>query len=262
MLQRPAHGRQSPVPGPSPSARDPPRTTPRSSDPLVPRVVLESDLDAPGREWQEVEGSLMFLDVSGLTNLSERLARRGRIGTEEPPKSSARSSARCSTSRHARATSCSSSAATRSCSSTSATITRSEHVVPRSRCMPHSGKPRRSRPQSAGSTCACRWECTAALSTCSQSGALTTAGHRGQGRRPDRPHGSAGRSRSGRRGRRHQVSTAEQCDSGGERRRMAPRMATTSPARWRPSHTRQISSEVIAIEHAGIASIGADRACH
>ena len=50
---------------------------------FVPRVVLEWDLDAPGRKWQEVEGSLVFLDISGFTNLSERLARRGRIGTEE-----------------------------------------------------------------------------------------------------------------------------------------------------------------------------------
>ncbi|RPI07574.1 MAG: adenylate/guanylate cyclase domain-containing protein, partial [Actinobacteria bacterium] len=50
---------------------------------FVPRVVLEWDLDAPGRKWQDVEGSLVFLDISGFTNLSERLARRGRIGTEE-----------------------------------------------------------------------------------------------------------------------------------------------------------------------------------
>ncbi len=50
---------------------------------FVPRVVLEWDLDAAGRQWQAVEGSLVFLDISGFTNLSERLARRGRIGTEE-----------------------------------------------------------------------------------------------------------------------------------------------------------------------------------
>ena len=50
---------------------------------FVPRVLLEWDLDAPGRHWQAIEGSLVFLDISGFTNLSERLARRGRIGTEE-----------------------------------------------------------------------------------------------------------------------------------------------------------------------------------
>lgn len=33
--------------------------------------------------WHSVDGSLVFVDISGFTNLSERLARRGRIGAEE-----------------------------------------------------------------------------------------------------------------------------------------------------------------------------------
>jgi len=49
----------------------------------VPRRAAEWDLDAPGRRWQEVEASLCFVDISGFTPLSERLARRGRIGAEE-----------------------------------------------------------------------------------------------------------------------------------------------------------------------------------
>lgn len=49
----------------------------------VPRRAAEWDLDAPGRKWQEVEASLCFVDISGFTPLSERLARRGRIGAEE-----------------------------------------------------------------------------------------------------------------------------------------------------------------------------------
>lgn len=33
--------------------------------------------------WQELDATLCFIDISGFTNLSERLARRGRIGAEE-----------------------------------------------------------------------------------------------------------------------------------------------------------------------------------
>lgn len=36
-----------------------------------------------GTRWHPVVGSLLFVDISGFTNLSERLARRGRIGAEE-----------------------------------------------------------------------------------------------------------------------------------------------------------------------------------
>ena len=37
----------------------------------------------PGPPWQSLDASLCFVDISGFTNLSERLARRGRIGAEE-----------------------------------------------------------------------------------------------------------------------------------------------------------------------------------
>jgi class 3 adenylate cyclase/tetratricopeptide (TPR) repeat protein len=51
--------------------------------PYVPRVAAEWDLDAPGALWREVDATCCFVDISGFTALSERLARRGRIGAEE-----------------------------------------------------------------------------------------------------------------------------------------------------------------------------------
>lgn len=50
---------------------------------FVPRVTSEWHLDAPARAWQEIDGTLCFVDISGFTALSEKLARRGRIGAEE-----------------------------------------------------------------------------------------------------------------------------------------------------------------------------------
>ncbi len=56
---------------------------PRGLSRYVPRLAAEWDLDAPGRRWRSLDASLCFVDISGFTNLSERLARRGRIGAEE-----------------------------------------------------------------------------------------------------------------------------------------------------------------------------------
>lgn len=52
-------------------------------DPYVPRIASEWDLNSPDSLWRSVDGTLVFVDISGFTNLSERLARRGRIGAEE-----------------------------------------------------------------------------------------------------------------------------------------------------------------------------------
>ncbi len=52
-------------------------------DPYVPRIASNWDVHAAGSLWRPVDGSLVFVDISGFTNLSERLARRGRIGAEE-----------------------------------------------------------------------------------------------------------------------------------------------------------------------------------
>jgi class 3 adenylate cyclase/tetratricopeptide (TPR) repeat protein len=54
-----------------------------SLDRLVPRIVLDWVTDEPERRWRVVEGTMVFADISGFTALSERLAARGRIGTEE-----------------------------------------------------------------------------------------------------------------------------------------------------------------------------------
>jgi class 3 adenylate cyclase/tetratricopeptide (TPR) repeat protein len=48
----------------------------------VPRVAVEWDADA-AETWREVDGTLVFVDISGFTALSERLAKSGRIGAEE-----------------------------------------------------------------------------------------------------------------------------------------------------------------------------------
>ena len=59
---------------------------PAATHPLeryVPRILAEWDLDAPGQRWRRFDGTLCFVDISGFTNLSEKLARRGRIGAEE-----------------------------------------------------------------------------------------------------------------------------------------------------------------------------------
>ncbi len=52
-------------------------------DPYVTRVASDWDETATGELWQSIDGSLVFVDISGFTNLSEKLARRGRIGAEE-----------------------------------------------------------------------------------------------------------------------------------------------------------------------------------
>ncbi len=49
----------------------------------MPRVASEWGAVAPDASWQEIDSTLCFVDLSGFTKLSERLARRGRIGAEE-----------------------------------------------------------------------------------------------------------------------------------------------------------------------------------
>jgi class 3 adenylate cyclase/tetratricopeptide (TPR) repeat protein len=52
-------------------------------EPYVPRLVVEWLRDTPGAVVRAVDGSLAFVDISGFTTLTERLARKGRIGAEE-----------------------------------------------------------------------------------------------------------------------------------------------------------------------------------
>jgi class 3 adenylate cyclase len=51
--------------------------------PYVPRLTIDwADL-APTRAEQVIDGSLLFVDISGFTKMSERLARHGKVGAEE-----------------------------------------------------------------------------------------------------------------------------------------------------------------------------------
>ena len=51
--------------------------------PYVPRLVVDWLRNTPTDILREVDGSLAFVDISGFTQLTERLARRGRVGAEE-----------------------------------------------------------------------------------------------------------------------------------------------------------------------------------
>jgi class 3 adenylate cyclase len=51
--------------------------------PYVPRLVADWATEAAHQRWRVVDGSLLFVDVSGFTKLSERLARHGKVGAEE-----------------------------------------------------------------------------------------------------------------------------------------------------------------------------------
>jgi class 3 adenylate cyclase/tetratricopeptide (TPR) repeat protein len=51
--------------------------------PFVPRVVFEWLRDVPKARRRELEGTLVFVDISGFTAMSERLAQKGKLGAEE-----------------------------------------------------------------------------------------------------------------------------------------------------------------------------------
>jgi len=48
--------------------------------PYLPRIVLEWARSAPEARWSELEGTMAFVDISGFTAMSERLARAGKAG--------------------------------------------------------------------------------------------------------------------------------------------------------------------------------------
>ncbi|HYM16654.1 MAG TPA: adenylate/guanylate cyclase domain-containing protein [Dehalococcoidia bacterium] len=48
-----------------------------------PRLLVEWQADAPDERARTIEGTLVFVDISGFTAMSERLARKGTIGAEE-----------------------------------------------------------------------------------------------------------------------------------------------------------------------------------
>jgi len=51
--------------------------------PYLPRMLLQWLADSPGTILQEVDGTVVFVDISGFTKMSERLARKGKVGAEE-----------------------------------------------------------------------------------------------------------------------------------------------------------------------------------
>src|SRR3954471_4598855 len=51
--------------------------------PYVPRVVIDWLRADPEATFRELEGTLAFVDISGFTAMSERLARQGKLGAEE-----------------------------------------------------------------------------------------------------------------------------------------------------------------------------------
>jgi len=51
--------------------------------PYVPRLAARWELDAPGERARVLDASLLGLDISGFTALSERLQAKGRLGAEE-----------------------------------------------------------------------------------------------------------------------------------------------------------------------------------
>ena len=51
--------------------------------PYIPRLAIEWLRDTPETRYRQVDGSLAFVDISGFTNLTERLSRKGKVGAEE-----------------------------------------------------------------------------------------------------------------------------------------------------------------------------------
>jgi class 3 adenylate cyclase/tetratricopeptide (TPR) repeat protein len=51
--------------------------------PYLPRLLLQWLTESPDAPRRTVEGSIAFVDISGFTRLSERLAKRGKVGAEE-----------------------------------------------------------------------------------------------------------------------------------------------------------------------------------
>ncbi|MFY9588902.1 MAG: adenylate/guanylate cyclase domain-containing protein, partial [Actinomycetota bacterium] len=51
--------------------------------PYLPRLLLQWLGESPAETYRVVDGSIAFVDISGFTRLSERLAKRGKVGAEE-----------------------------------------------------------------------------------------------------------------------------------------------------------------------------------
>src|SRR3954468_3299973 len=56
---------------------------PTDFTPYIPRLVVEWLADNPDREWREIDGTMAFVDISGFTAMSEKLATQGKAGAEQ-----------------------------------------------------------------------------------------------------------------------------------------------------------------------------------
>jgi class 3 adenylate cyclase/tetratricopeptide (TPR) repeat protein len=54
-----------------------------SLTPYIPRLLIEWERETPRDVYRLIDGSLVFMDISGFTAMSERLARNGKVGAEE-----------------------------------------------------------------------------------------------------------------------------------------------------------------------------------
>jgi len=61
---------------PSPDRRD-------LLKPYLPRLLIQWLVERPADTWRALDASFVFVDISGFTNLSEKLAKRGKVGAEE-----------------------------------------------------------------------------------------------------------------------------------------------------------------------------------
>ena len=60
-----------------------PASTSKRLAPYVPRLAIDWLRETPEERYKQVEGTLVFVDISGFTNLTERLSRKGKVGGEE-----------------------------------------------------------------------------------------------------------------------------------------------------------------------------------
>jgi class 3 adenylate cyclase/tetratricopeptide (TPR) repeat protein len=60
-----------------------PRSSSERLTPYLPRIAIDWLRETPAARHKEIQGSLAFVDISGFTQLTERLSRRGKVGAEE-----------------------------------------------------------------------------------------------------------------------------------------------------------------------------------
>ena len=66
-----------------PNPRSQSTTVNEALRPYVPRVLIDWVRSGDSSRVREVAGTLAFVDISGFTKLTERLARKGKVGAEE-----------------------------------------------------------------------------------------------------------------------------------------------------------------------------------